>query len=44
MNIEPAEHAPLALGRIEVGEPDAKVLDQIYRHELLWRIPRVESR
>ena len=24
-------------------EPGAKVLDQIYRHELLWRIPRVEA-
>ena len=25
------------------SEPDANVLDQIYRHELAWRIPRVES-
>ena len=24
-------------------EPDAKVLDQIFRHELLWRLPRVEA-
>ena len=24
-------------------EPDAKVLEEIYTHELLWRIPRVES-
>ena len=23
-------------------EPDAKVLDQIYRHELSWRIPKVK--
>ena len=22
-------------------EPDAKVLEEIYRHELLWRLPRV---
>jgi hypothetical protein len=25
------------------SEPDANMLDQIYRHELAWRIPRVES-
>jgi hypothetical protein len=24
-------------------EPDAKVLEEIYTHELLWRISRVES-
>ena len=24
-------------------EPDAKVLEEIYTHELLWRLPRVES-
>ena len=24
-------------------EPDAKVLEQIYRHELLWRLPKVET-
>ena len=23
-------------------EPDAKVLEEIYTHELLWRLPRVE--
>jgi len=22
-------------------EPDAAVLDELYRHELLWRIPKV---
>ena len=24
-------------------EPDDKALDEIYRHELLWRLPRVEQ-
>ena len=30
-------------GHKDESEPDANVLDQIYRHELAWWIPRVES-
>jgi hypothetical protein len=30
----------LQRGEIRTTEPDAKVLEEIYLHELVWRIPR----
>jgi hypothetical protein len=47
----PFDTAPRALPRIEdhgkplkpTSGPDAAVLEQLYRTELLWRLPRIET-
>jgi hypothetical protein len=44
VSLLPSPFGPRRLGPLAgISEPDAKVLDQIYRHALLRRIPPVES-
>ena len=37
--------AEMGLQRSEIRttEPDAKVLEEIYKNELVWRVPRAEA-